>query len=478
MTVLQANPGREANPALEADPGSYRDAAGTVYRLGDAIYRTVSEDAAPDFDLLRDSGLLAELSGDGRLVAAEPADRAAVGDLAAQARYVLQHPRLPFISYPYEWTFGALQAAALHHLEVHLAALDRGLTLSDATAYNIQFVGARPTFIDTLSFRRYQEGEFWDGYRQFCEQFLNPLLLRALCGVTHNDWYRGSFEGISASDLKRLLPLRHRLSWKVLLHVVLHAKFGDAGFGGQDVKAAAGQARRLPLASFRNMLEGLRKWIAKLEPADRQASFWHDYEGARTYSDDETEAKKAFVQRFAEATKPGLLWDIGCNAGEFSFAALEAGAGYVVGWDMDQSALDIGFRRARERDARFTPLFGDATNPAPAQGWAQRERGGWRERTPVDALLGLALIHHIAIGRNVPLAKAVDWLTRLAPSGVIEFVDKDDPQVQRMLSLRRDIFPDYNLSSFLAALRCHARIVEQKTLHPTGRTLIWYDRQD
>ena len=422
---------------LEADPGSYRDVAGTVYRLGDRIFRTVSEGAASDFDLLRDSGLLAELSRDGRLVSADPADGAVVGDLAGSAHYVLQHPRLPFISYPYEWTFEALKAAALHHLEVHLAALERGLTLSDASAYNIQFIGARPTFIDTLSFRRYREGEFWDGYRQFCEQFLNPLLLRALCGVPHNDWYRGNFEGIRSDDLRRLLPLRKLLFWKVLVHVVLHAKLGSSGFGGQDVKSASGQVRRLPLASFRHMLQGLHRWIGRLEPGDRKASFWHDYEAARSYSSDETGAKMAFVKRFVAAGRPELLWDIGCNAGEFSLAALEAGAGYVVGWDTDQSALEMAFHRAREQDARFTPLYGDATNPAPAQGWAQAERGGWRERTPVDALLGLAVVHHIAIGRNVPLDKVADWLTGLARSGVLEFVEKDDQQVQRMLSLRQ-----------------------------------------
>ncbi|MEN8196726.1 MAG: class I SAM-dependent methyltransferase, partial [Pseudomonadota bacterium] len=196
------------------------------------------------------------------------------------------------------------------------------------------------------------------------------------------------------------------------------------------------------------------------------------------YAPAETDAKKAFVARFAETVRPAMVWDIGCNTGEFSLTALEAGAGYAVGWDTDQNALDIAFRRAADSGAAFIPLYGDAANPAPSQGWAQAERPGWLDRGPADAVLALAVVHHLAIGRNVPLPAMVDWLVRLAPTGVVEFADKDDPQVQRMLSLRKDIFPDYGLESFLAAVKTRARVVETQTLNPSGRTLVWFDATD
>lgn len=459
----------------EADPGSYRDIAGTVYNVGSRVFRTINDVAADDFDFLRDSGLLEALVADGRAVPAEDADPAELGDLAEGARYVVQHPRLPFIAYPYEWPFAALKAAALLHLDIQLEAFGRGLTLSDASAYNIQFVGARPTFIDTLSFRRYRDGEFWDGYRQFCEQFLNPLLLRALAGLPHNVWYRGGLEGIPSGDLKRVIPLRRSFSWNVFTHVILHAALGSSNSERPQLQRKDMEARRLPPASFRNLLQGLRNWIARLQPADRSASLWRDYEAFKAYAPAETEDKKAFVAQFARAVRPAMLWDIGCNAGEFSLAALEAGAGYVVGWDTDQNALDIAFHRATESKAAFTPLYGDAANPAPSQGWAQAERPGWLDRGPADSLLALAVVHHLAIGRNVPLPAVVDWLVRLAPTGVVEFADKNDPQVQRMLSLRKDVFPDYSLDGFLAAVKARARVVEMKTLQPSGRTLVWYD---
>ncbi len=464
--------------AARADPGSYRDIAGTVYRVDDRIFRTVNEVAADDFDFLKDSGLLDTLVADGRAVAADPVDAAELGERANGARYVVRHPRLPFISYPYEWSFAPLKAAALLHLDIHLEALEHGLTLSDASAYNVQFVGARPTFIDTLSFRRYRDGEFWEGYRQFCEQFLNPLLLRALVGIPHNAWYRGSLEGIPAAELKRLIPLRHRFSWNVFAHVILHAAFGSSSGEGKPLQRKDLEARPLPARSFRKLLLGLRKWIAGLAPRDRQATFWRDYEAFKNYTSDESDAKKAFVARFARATAPAMVWDIGCNTGEFALTALEGGAGYVVGWDTDQNALDIAFARAREADAAFTPLYGDAANPAPSQGWAQAERPGWSERAPADAVLALAVVHHLAIGRNVPLPAVIDWLVRLAPAGIVEFAGKDDAQVRRMLSLRRDIFPDYRLECFLAEVKKRARIVETQTLSPSGRTLVWFEARE
>ncbi len=461
-----------------ADPGSFRDVAGTVFRSDGRVFRTVSESAAEDFELLRSSGLLDTLVADGKITAAEPVDAGVLGAAADGARFVLQHPRLPFISYPYEWSFAALKDAALHHLDVHLTALDRGLTMSDASVYNVQFQGARPIFIDTLSFRRYQSGEFWDGHRQFCQQFLNPLLLRALVGIPHNAWYRGSLEGIAAADLKRLIPLRRRLSWKLFIHVILHAMLESASDGRTPLKRQDVERRQLPAAAFRKLLLGLQDWIGRLRPADRSATAWRDYESFKLYADAETAAKKAFVARFMGAVRPAMAWDIGCNGGEFALTALQAGAGYVVGWDTDQNVLDMAFARARESGAAFTPLFGDIANPAPAQGWAQAERPGWLERADVDAVLALAVVHHLAIGRNAPLPAIVDFLVRLAPAGIVEFADKSDTQVQCMLSLRRDVFPDYGLPAFLEALQARARVVETESLQPSGRTLVWFDARD
>ncbi len=455
------------------DSASFRDPSGQVYRIDGRIYRTVTDRALDDFEALRASGLYDELAAAGKVVAAEIVEGEVPEALRRQARVVLEHPPLPFVSYPYEWSFAALKAAALHHLDVHQTALERGMTLSDASAYNIQFIGARPIFIDTLSFRPYRSGEYWTGHRQFCEQFLIPLLLRAMFGTPHNDWYRGSLEGIRTADFTRLLPWRRKLSWNVLSQLVLPTAFeGSAGRGDISVTSSTLRDTKFPLAAYQGLLRRLHKWIAGLAPRDRRPTAWQNYSLENSYGPEEAEAKRAFVRGFIEAEKPATVWDLGCNAGDYSEVALRSGAGYVVGWDFDQGALDAGFARAGEGNLAFTPLYFDATNPAPDQGWAQEERRGMSGRGPADAVLALAFVHHLAIARNLPLPRVARWLTGLARSGVVEFVPKEDPMVQTMLKLREDIFPDYSLERFLDCLGAHATVKRIEVVN--GRQLIWF----
>lgn len=464
------------------EPGSFRDPSGAVFSHEGRIFRTISEGAAPAFDAVRTTGLLDRLESQERAVGTrfiESPPEIGDGDI----RYVVEHPRLPFVSYPYEWTFSALKAAALHHLDVQLEAMDKDVTLSDASAYNVQFVGPRPVFIDVLSFRPYRDGEFWAGHKQFCEQFLNPLLVRALLGVPHNDWYRGSLEGISSEYLSRALSLRHKLSWNVLTQVVLQAALQRSVGGRLDrEQAEAINRRRFPRSSFVAMLQRLRRYIEGLQPADRAPTQWQDYADDNTYSHDDLSTKKQFVGDAVTAADPAMVWDLGCNVGEFAEVALDAGADHVVGWDVDHGALEAGFKRAEERRHNFLPLHFDAANPSPSQGWGQAERYGMAERGPADTVLALAFVHHLAIARNVPLDHVATWLTKVGRTGVVEFVEKGDSTVRQMLAVRKDIFPDYTLDAFLSAMSKHARITRRLALSAPGsesmRHLIAFERHE
>ena len=460
-----------------ADPGSFRDPGGRVFKIDGRIFRAVYAPAADDFDYVESTGLVARLVDKGWMVGADKVDPDLLGEAAAGTHCVLEHPCLPFISYPYEWSFPALKAAALRHLDIQLEALNHGIALSDASAYNIQFQGANPLFIDRLSLVRYREGEIWAAHRQFCEQFLNPLLLRACLGVTHNAWYRGRQEGIATDDLRRMLKWRHKLSWKVFTHVVLQSALQRGGQGNSSTGGGADiNKAKLPRAAFQGMLEGLRNWIAGLEPADTGKTVWRDYAGDNSYSSNEAHAKREFVADYAADVKPDLLWDLGCNTGDFSVAAIENGAGYAVGFDSDQGALELGFARAAEEKMPLQTLYLDATNPSPDQGWAQAERAGLSGRATADGVLALAFVHHLAIAGNVPLDRLVDWLIGLAPTGVIEFVPKADPMVQVMLAGRQDVFDKYDADAFESAVAARARIGARETVTDSGRLLIAYDR--
>lgn len=462
---------------LRPEPGSFRDPSGHVYELDGRIYRTVTARHSAEYGALKTNGFFQRLVDEGRLVGFEERPLETLGFSKPGVEHIVEHPKLPFVSYPYEWPFSALKAAALFHLDLHLDALEQGVTLSDASAYNVQFRGAVPIFIDLLSFRRYREGEHWAGHRQFCEQFLNPLLLRSYLGIAHNAWYRGALEGIPTADILPLLPLRRKLSWNVLSHLVLQERLQRASrrWTADRLKAAA--QRRLPKASFIGMLRQLRHWIDRLSPLDSRGTVWGDYSATHTYQPAEYAAKREFIARFIEKTKPGLVFDLGCNTGDFSAVALEAGAGTVIGFDFDQGALERSFRRSLDHKLNLTPLFLDAANPSPDQGWRQRERRGLQRRAAPDAVLALAFEHHLALGRNIPLGDVVAWIVGIAPSGVIEFVEKTDPTVQRMLSLREDIFDDYTEATFTEALERCARIVETQTVSAAGRKLFWYDRR-
>ncbi len=460
-----------------AEGGSYRDPSGRVYEREGRIFRTVAERAAPHYEYLRDRGLLRRWAEQGWVVASEEREPGALPPGLPAARYVLEHPRLPFVSYPYEWPFPALKAAALLHLDLQRQALEEGVSLSDASAYNVQFLGPRPIFIDVLSFRRYREGEFWAGHRQFCEQFLNPLLLRALCGVPHNAWYRGSLEGIPSDQLGRLLPLRRKLSWNVLSHVVLPARGQRSAADAGAESLARLRERQLSRVAYQGLLAQLRDWIARLEPLDTGPTVLGDYERSHGYAQEEHGAKQRFVAEFVQRTKPRLLCDFGCNTGAYSELALASGAERVLGFDFDQGALEKAFARARTLGLDLLPLFLDAANPSPGQGWNGVERASMQGRVQADGALALAFVHHLAIGRNVPLDQAVHWVVERAPRGVIEFVDKGDPTVQTMLALREDIFERYAEPAFVEAIEQRARIVRAEQVSRTGRKLFEYERR-
>jgi ribosomal protein L11 methylase PrmA len=455
------------------DPGSFRDPDGRVFRIGEKVFRSVTGSAARNFARAEEAGVMRKLVDRGQLVDFTDVTEQASKVGIEQADILLSHPQIPFISYPYEWSFSLHKAGALAHLDLHLELLSEDFTLVDATAYNMQFDGTRPVHIDHLSIRPYEDGEIWAAHRQFCMQFLNPLLMWSMLDLQPNHWFRGSLEGIAPEDLAKLVPLWKRLNWTVLTHVIAQATLQN-----RSVQSTTGSSRyreaRLPRSSFEGMLRGLRGAIAKMEVPSHK-TVWGEYANNTSYAAPEAAAKHDLVKEAVAAIKPGLLYDIGCNTGDYSKSALEAGAGKVIGFDFDHGALEIAFKRAQLEQLDLLPLWLDAANPSPSQGWGEAERMGLSKRAKPDALLALAFIHHIAIGRNVPLDMAVDWLVSLAPAGVIEFPHKEDPMVQLLLSQRPDIFPDYHNDTFANLLSQRAQIVKAVDVLPT-RTLYWFQR--
>ena len=457
--------------AITFDPGSFKDPDGGVFYQGGRVYRYFTPRGAARFRSMAKSGLLDPLIAEGAVMETREVSLGEVPGLLQVipgAAFVVEHPRLPFISYCYEWPFEMLKAAALCHLEVLRVALDKGFILKDATPYNVQFIGSQPIFIDVASIEPYTEGQPWDAYNQFCRLFLNPLLLQALTGVRFQQWLRGALNGIAPAELGRVLSWRQKLRPSVFPHVVLQAwlerTFASKGSVGFDP-----QQQTIPRKQILRLINKITATIERLKPG-KPNSHWMGYDDENSYSLEGQSDKEAFVERFLAAQKPKVVWDLGCNTGRYSAIAARH-TNHVIAIDSDPDTVDLLYREARESASNILPLVVDLLDPSPERGWAQAERSGLLKRGPADVALCLALVHHLAITGNVPLQNVVSWLARVARSGVVEFVPKEDPMIQVLLRFRRDVYDGYTQATFEAALREHFQINEQCTLPGSGRTL-------
>ena len=447
-------------------PASFRDPSGFVFTRDGQLYRQVNRVYQPHYDRLVSSGLLAHLVKNQMMVdSPEVSVEPPLPDLAYR---VLAPERVPVLSYPYEWSFSQLKDAALLTLHIQQAALTYGMTLKDASAYNVQFWRGRPVLIDTLSFETYQEGKPWDAYRQYCQHFLAPLALMALRDPSLNRLLQVAIDGVPLDLASRLLPWRTHLNFGLLSHIHLHA-------GAQKRYAAQGAAvaRTSPSVS-RASHQAL---IANLEATTRALTWkpagseWADYYDSTNYSRPAFDAKRAAVQGFLERIHPQRVLDLGANTGVFSRLASAMGVP-VVSADIDPAAVERNYLEVKQSgEANLLPLVLDLTNPSPAIGWDNQERSAFFQRVQPDTVMALALIHHLAISNNLPLGDLAQFFSHVGRWLIIEFVPKEDSQVQRLLASRKDIFPDYHKDGFEAAFAPFFSIIDRQSLADSRRTL-------
>jgi hypothetical protein len=452
----------------EVQPASFRDPSGFLFWHEGRLYRQVNEPYRENFELLITSGLYGKLTAAGLLVEHEEAGL----DLARApgACRVIRPVLVPFISYPYEWCFSQLQDAALHTLKVQKIALEYGMSLKDASAYNVQFVHGRPLLIDTLSFEKYPEGRPWVAYRQFCQHFLAPLALTAYRDARLNQLSKLHLDGVPLDLASRLLPARTRAKFSLLSHIHLHAR-SQKRYENRPVRTAERRMSRFSLLALLNSLEG---GVAKLRWRP-SGSEWADYYGHTNYSDRAEEFKKRRLDEFLQALTPRQVWDIGANTGIYSRIASGRGIP-TVALDIDPAAVEKNYRQCRrEQNAFLMPLVGDITNPSPGIGWENRERTPLLERGPADVVLALALIHHLAISNNLPLGRIADFFSRFCRSLVVEFIPKSDSQVRHLLATREDIFPDYHAEGFEREFGRYF-IIERREAIPESQRILYVMR--
>jgi ribosomal protein L11 methylase PrmA len=433
---------------ISQDPGSFRDPLSRVFVGEGRVVRAFTEEGAKDIKAVWNKKSIQGALASGELIESTIVEPAAVG-LSAPWESAMTHPMLPFISYPYEWTFSMLKDAALLQLKLTRETLGDGIGLKDATPYNVQFIGSRPQFIDAGSFEKRRKGDPWYGYKQFCELFLYPLMMQAYLGVQYQPYLRGSVNGISPDTMRKLLPasIRHPRKGR-LTHVVLHAaasnRFADSDTDVKKASAKAGMNAQVLDATMRK----LEKIVQKLNLGDKKST-WSNYSERSHYLESSLDEKQKFVRDAVASAPRKQVWDIGCNDGVFSRIA-SAHSDYVVAMDADPLVVDRLYNVLKaEKNNKILPLYVDLTDSGGGVGWRGQERPGVFHRGNPDIVMALAVIHHMAITFNVPIASQLDMFRDLSPELIIEMPHADDPMVRKLLQNKRDgIHDDFNLENF------------------------------
>ena len=457
----------------EIQRSSFRDPSGFLFTRDGVLLRQVNLSYQDHYDTFMQSGLYNKLLERKMIV---PHQEVAQEPKHPESAYkIIQPIYLEFISYPYEWSFSQLKDAALLTLELQGCALEHGMSLKDASAYNIQFYEGRPTLIDTLSFERKQDGQPWVAYRQFCQHFLSPLALMANVDVRLSQLLRVFIDGIPLDLVSRLLPARTWLNFALLAHIHLHAQ-SQRHFAGRDVRKAA---TNLSMTNTRvlALIESLRRVVEKLNWTPVGTEWVDYYDTTHNYQPEALEYKAEVVESFLERVRPNIIWDLGANIGYFSRLGSRRGIP-TYAFDIDPGAVELNYLQTKEEnETHLLPLIMDLTNPSSSIGWASEERMSLLERGPVDAIFALALIHHLAIGNNLPFELISKYFVNLSEWLLIEFVPKNDIQVQRMLVTRQDIFSEYTQSNFESSFSVHYKIVHKEVIADSDRVIYFMKRR-
>jgi len=468
--------------SIYTENGSYRDRESFVFYSQDRICRALADRSWNAVERAWREGVLPALIRDGLIVRSEKVSESSDEYIRLSDRYpgwkhFLVHENIPFVSYPYEWCFSMLADAAVLHLQIQQVLLKHELSLKDASAFNVQFNGARPIFIDLGSIEEPTRRDVWIAYSQFCRMFLFPLLLHLYAGMSFKQVFLADIEGPSVDQvvqhLGRWRVLQPSMFLDVFLQHVLspHGKKKARSLRTElQSTGASAEAQLINLHRLSRKIEGLRQ-------KKRISGIWIGYEKNNTYQTPAHAEKETFIRDFMGKYKPATVLDLGCNTGEYSICCAQLGA-RVISVDSDHDCVEILYQRAKRAQLPVLPLVMDLANPSPGLGFMNSERGSFLSRAPSDAVIALALVHHLLISARLPVTAICRLMESLARRYlVIEFVERQDEMFQTLLALRREEdYEEVTLDKFIAVFRQSFTIIKQMPLQGTKRHLLLMER--
>lgn len=458
------------NAPIRRHPASYRDPAGFVFEQDGDIFRQVNTCYKAHYDKLMTSGLYDRLVQEGLLIPHEELS----GDPEKGVYKVLQPQKLAFISYPYEWCFSQLKAAALATLQIQRLSLEYGMSLKDASPYNIQFETGRPVFIDTLSWEILDVKKPWIAYRQFCESFLAPLALGHYGKQSVNRAMLSWPEGIPLSLCSKLLPFKSTFRIDLALHLHLHARISSRSGVNNN------QSKSFSLHDLKQSINSLVCAVKNLNLPEAESGWSAYYEEAASRNEYLVEKNEVIDQWLRQIGPVELALDAGCNTGQFSLK-LSDYAKQVIAIDYDECSIERLHHQTQdpkqEKHKKIFSCIQDLTRLSPGNGLLEKERKSFFERGPFDLVLGLALIHHLLISRQVPLSDCAALFAKLTRKHIIlEFIPQYDPW-SRILS--ESVLNDthgYEKATFELAFQQYFKIIAIAKLANTDRILYRLER--
>lgn len=444
---------------LQKDNSSFRDPSGFIYKEKNTLYRQVNESYKKDYEYLISSGLYKTLSENGLLIKHTEVKRSNTNN----AYKVLKPEIVPFISYPYEWSFSMLKDAALLTLTIQKVALQFGMTLKDASSYNVQFIGSKPIFIDTLSFEKFT-GKPWTAYKQFCMHFLAPIALTSKIDLRLSALLTSFLDGLHLDLSAKMLPLKSKFNVGLLLHLQSHAS------SQVNIKSVGTfKDRSISTNSILAIIDSLESTIKSLKyPISK--SYWSDYYKNTNYLENGIKEKGILLKKFLKQIKHStLLADFGANTGNFTDIAKDF-ADQSLSLDFDPIAIESNYLR-QSKDSSVLPLVINLANPSPSIGWGSIERKSFLDRAKFETVLMLALIHHLVITENISLNMIAELVSKMCNNLIIEFIPPTDSQIVEMTQLKKLNESTYSQKLFEESFEKYFKIVTKEMIKTNSRIM-------
>lgn len=449
-------------PAIVLHPSSYRDPAGFLFYNDGGLYRQVNKIFAGDFLQFTNGGLYQQLVQNHLLIPHQVINQNFTG--SNNWHQTVKPEIIPFISFPYEWSFDMLKDAALLTLQLAQEAMNFGMMLKDASAYNIQLHKGKMIFIDSLSFEAWNETKPWIAYRQFCQQFLAPLALMHYHKTALQNLLLAYPEGLPVEVAAKLLPWKSKLHLHTYLHLHLHGKMANKKNNNEDGK------QHFSANKMKNLLQSLTQAVQSYH-LSATSGVWSGYYNEALQRDDYVAQKKEIIAEWLSQLQIKTAIDIGANEGNFSLLLAEKNID-VIAADFDHYSINRLYTQVKtDGITNIHPLVMDFTLPSPAIGVNNQERESFLNRTRFDLVLALAVVHHLAIGKNVSFENIAALFSKLGRRLIVEFIPKADEKNVLMLRQKKDLYEWYSLENFMTAFEKYFTITTRQKVGGTERTL-------